>query len=300
LAEIRKQAEYETIKQLHTEKGYPVQAMCEILHVTRSAYYRWLKQPHSPREIRNNQIAEVAKQIYEEHDDMGYRRIRDELEGNHGIIISDNRALRICRSQQIQSRIKHRANSITKGAQNPYHIAENHLNRNFRADAPNEKWLTDVTEFKYYEGPEIKKVYLSAILDLYDRRIVAYIISDRNDMPVVLQTFDAAIQNEPDAHPLFHSDRGFQYTSKQFCARLREAGMIQSMSRVARCIDNGPMEGFWALIKREKYYRRKFTSRSSLINMIHNYMEYYNNRRIQRKLHIMTPMEFHDHYFEAA
>ena len=169
MTEIRKQAEYETIKQLHTEKGYPVQVMCEILHVTRSAYYRWLEQPHSPREIRNNQIAEVAKQIHEEHDDMGHRRIRDELEYTHGIVISDNRALRICRSQQIQSRIKHRANSITKGAQNPYHIAENRLNRNFRADAPNEKWLTDVTEFKYYEGPAIKKVYLSAILDLYDR-----------------------------------------------------------------------------------------------------------------------------------
>ena len=96
MTEIRKQAEYETIKQLHTEKGYPVQVMCEILHVTRSAYYRWLDQPHSPREIRNNQIAEVAKQIHEEHDDMGHRRIRDELEYTHGIVISDNRALRIC------------------------------------------------------------------------------------------------------------------------------------------------------------------------------------------------------------
>lgn len=294
------QVEYETIKQLHTEKSYSVQEMCQLLRVTRSAYYRWLKHPHSPREICNTQIAEVAKKIHEEHDDKGYRRIRDDLESFYGITISDNRALRICRSQQIQSRIKHRANSITKGGRNPYHIAENHLNRDFRAEAPNEKWLTDVTEFKYYEGTETQKIYLSAILDLYDRRIVAYKISEHNDLALAFQTFDEAINKEPDAHPLFHSDRGFQYTHKLFCNRLEKAGMLQSMSRVGRCIDNGPMEGFWGIIKREKYYRRKFTSCSSLVEMIHDYIEYYNNRRIQRKLHIMTPMAFHHHYFNAA
>ncbi|MDE1550047.1 IS3 family transposase [Jeotgalibaca sp. YN-L-12] len=288
------------MQQLHTEKGYPVKVMCKILRVTRSAYYRWLKQPQSPREIHNTQIAEVAKQIHEEHDDMGHRRIRDELAYSHGIFISDTRALRICRSRQIQSRIKHRANSITKAGYHPYHIAENRLNRDFRADAPNEKWLTDVTEFKYYEGTKIKKIYLSAILDLYDRRIVAYEISDRNDLSLVFQTFDAATNKEPDAHPLFHSDRGFQYTHKQFYKRLEKAGMCQSMSRVGRCIDNGPMEGFWGIIKREKYYRRTFTSCSSLVAMIHSYMEYYNNKRIQRKLHIMTPMAFHHNYYNAA
>lgn len=300
MTEVRNLTAYRTIKQLHAEKGYPVQPMCKFLKVTRSAYYRWLKQPHSPREIHNTHIAEMAKAIHDEHDDMGHRRIRDELEHLHGICISDTRALRICRSQHLYSRIKHRASSITKAGHNPYHIAENHLNREFRADVPNEKWLTDVTEFKYQIGTETKKVYLSAILDLYDRRIVAYKISDRNDLSLVFQTFDAAITEEPNAHPLFHSDRGFQYTHKQFCKRVEKAGMLQSMSRVGRCIDNGPMEGFWGIIKREKYYRRNFTSRSSLVEMIHSYMEYYNNRRIQRKLHIMTPMAFHNNYFIAA
>lgn len=170
-------------------------------------------------------------------------------------------------------------------------MAENILHREFTAERPNEKWLTDVTEFKYYEGTAVKKVYLSAILDLYDRRIVAYTIGDSNNNALVYGMFDAAVAANPGAHPLFHSDRGYQYTSRQFHSMLEKHGMRQSMSRVGKCIDNGPMEGFWGIIKREKYYSRKFSDRKQLIQMIEEYMEYYNNRRLQRKLGVMTPME---------
>uniref|UniRef100_UPI0022E4C4B4 IS3 family transposase n=1 Tax=Baileyella intestinalis TaxID=2606709 RepID=UPI0022E4C4B4 len=159
---------------------------------------------------------------------------------------------------------------------------------------------TDVTEFKYYVGIVVHKVYLSAILDLYDRRIVAFRISNHNDNPLVMNTFDEAVRLEPDAHPLFHSDRGFQYTSKQFSTRLKEHHMKQSMSRVAHCIDNGPMEGFWGILKRERYYGRRFTSREALVEMITKYIHYYNSERIQRKLHRMTPMEYHAAFAVAA
>ena len=165
---------------------------------------------------------------------------------------------------------------------------------------PNEKWLTDVTEFKYYIGIEVHKVYLSAILDLYDRRIIAFKLSDRNDNPLVMNTFDTAVSIEPDAHPLFHSDRGFQYTSKQFSVRLKKHHMKQSMSRVAHCIDNGPMEGFWGILKREMYYGRRFASKTDLINAIGTYIHYYNTKRIQRKLHLMAPAEYHENYYAAA
>ena len=100
----------------------------------------------------------------------------------------------------------------------------------------------------------------------------------------MFDTFDKALEANPDAHPLFHSDRGFQYTNRAFHAKLKAAGMTQSMSRVAKCIDNGPMEGFWDIIKRERYYGKRFTSRESVVEMIEDYMEYYNNRRLQRKL----------------
>ena len=173
------------------------------------------------------------------------------------------------------------------------------MDRDFHAKAPNEKWLTDVTEFKWYEGFEVHKVYLSAILDLYDRRIVSFVISERNDNPLVFKTFDKAVQDNPDAHPLFHSDRGFQYTNCVFHHKLVEAGMTQSMSRVSHCIDNGPMEGFWGILKRERYYGRRFTNKKDLVNMIRSYISYYNFRRVQRNLGVLTPMEKHQLYLAA-
>lgn len=213
---------------------------------------------------------------------------------------NDKRILRICRKLGIKSTIKYANNGCTRQAKNPQYIAENILDRQFSAQAPNEKWLTDVTEFHYYVGLEKHKVYLSAILDLYDRRIVAYVIGDSNNNDLVFRTFDEAIQANPDAHPLFHSDRGVQYTSRAFHKKLESAGMIQSMSRVAKCIDNGPMEGFWGILKRERYYGRHFSSREALVSMIEESIEYYNGRRLQRNLGIMTPMEKHESYLDAA
>jgi len=145
----------------------------------------------------------------------------------------------------------------------------------------------------------VHKIYLSAILDLYDRRIVAYRISDRNDNSLVFGMFDQALKVNPDAHPLFHSDRGFQYTNRVFYQKLMKAGMTQSMSRVAHCIDNGPMEGFWGIIKRERYYGRRFTEREALVRMIENYILYYNTKRLQRNLGILTPFMKHELYMAA-
>jgi len=285
---------------LSEEKHYPVQQLCKYLHLSRGAYYRWLKNQISHSERRNQRIADKIKDIHGKHPDMGYRRINDELKRHHDIDVNDKRVLRICRKEHIQSTIKWRPKSCTRSSDDPAHIAKNYLNRDFHADAPNEKWLTDVTEFKYYIGITVHKIYLSAILDLYDRRIVAFKIGDRNNNPLVMDTFDEAVTREPDAHPLFHSDRGFQYTSKQFYARIRDHHMKHSMSRVAHCIDNGPMEGFWGILKRETYYGRKFTSKEELVSTIRDYINYYNTQRIQRNLRLMTPAEFHNNYYTAA
>jgi transposase InsO family protein len=259
-----------------------------------------LKCPKSKHQLKNEEIAGEIRKIHDEHPDMGYRRIRDELAVNHDMKVNDKRVLNLNRKLQIHSCIKYRPKSCTRNSDNPYHIAKNYLHREFHAEAPNQKWLTDVSEFKYYTGIEVHKVYLSAILDLYDRRIVAFKISDHNDNPLVMNTFDETIKLEPDAHPLFHSDRGFQYTSREFYTRLQKFHMKQSMSRVAHCIDNGPMEGFWGMLKREMYYGHRFTDHDVLIKAISDYIDYYNNRRLQRRLKIMTPMEFHNNYQQAA
>lgn len=177
---IRHQCEYEAVKELSEEKHYPINKLCGYLHITRSAYYRWLKCPKSRHQLKNEGIAGEIRKIHDEHPDMGYRRIRDELAVNRDIKVNDKRVLNISRKLQIHSCIKYRPKSCTKDSSNPYHIAKNYLNKEFHAEAPNQKWLTDVSEFKYYTGIEIHKVYLSAILDLYDRRIVAFKISDHN------------------------------------------------------------------------------------------------------------------------
>jgi transposase InsO family protein len=173
----------------------------------------------------------------------------------------------------------------------PEATAENILNRDFFSKAPNEKWATDVTEFKWYEGPVVHKHYLSAILDLYDLSPVAWVVSQRNDNKLVLDTFAKAIQANPDAKPIFHSDRGFQYTSKLFQKKLQQQGMTQSMSRVGHCIDNGPTENFWGIIKSEMYYLNTFTDEQSLRNAIADYMAFYSNERAQTRFKGKTPAE---------
>ena len=201
--------------------------------------------------------------------------------------------LRICRVRGIRSTIKYNNRGCTRRAKNPQYLAENLLDRQFYAAKPDEKWLTDVTEFKWHKGNEVHKLYLSAILDLCDRRIVSYVLSEHNDNPLVFKTFDKAVRENPNAHPLFHSDRGFQYTNRAFRRKLVQAGMTQSMSRVAHCIDNGPMEGFWGILKRERYYGRRFTSKRVLVQMVQQYIRYYNTRRVQRNLGVLTPLEKH-------
>lgn len=170
----------------------------------------------------------------------------------------------------------------------PQHAAENVLNREFTAEKPNEKWVTDVTELKY----GTKKAYLSAIRDLYDGSIVSYVLGHSNNNNLVFKTLDKATALLNGERPLIHSDRGFQYTSKKFKRKIDKAKMKQSMSRVGRCIDNGPMESFWGTLKCEKYYRRKFTTFEELSLAIDEYIQFYNHERYQKRLNGLSPMEY--------
>ena len=173
--------------------------------------------------MENEKIAEKIKRIHMESPDKGYRRINDDLRHGHHIDVSDKRILRTCRCMSIQSTIKYKSCGCTRQAKTPQYIAENLLDRNFYANEPNEKWLTDITEFKWHEGAKGHKVYLSAILDLYDRRIVAFVVGEHNDTPLVFRTFEQAVKANPNAHPLLHSDRGFQYTGRIYHHKLEQA-----------------------------------------------------------------------------
>ena len=192
---------------------------------------------------------------------------------------------------KMQARIRRKKYNYVRTK--PEQVGENILHRDFTATAPNQKWCTDVTEFKII-GQD-RKLYLSAVLDLYDRSIVSYVLSNSNNNKLVFDTFDLALKKNPGAKPIFHSDRGFQYTSKQFKFKLDKAGMIQSMSRVGKCIDNGPMEGFWGTLKSEMFKGIKYTNEQALRNAIKDYILFYNNARFQKKLENMAPNEYRSH-----
>lgn len=273
--------------------------MCKYLGVSRSSYYRWLKGELSNNECENTELLQDIRKIHSKYPEMGYRRIRDKLARDYHKPVNDKRVLRLCRKANIRSQIKYACHGCTRPDRNPVHIAENVLNREFKTNAPNKKWVTDITEFAWHEGPKVYKFYLSAILDLYDNRIVAYKIGTRNDLKPVLDTLNTATAAFPEATPILHSDRGFQYTNDSFHCKLVEQGITQSMSRVAHCLDNAPMEGFWGLMKREMYYKKKFKNPADLLEKIDDYIDYY-NRRYQRKLKIMAPMEYYLDYYNSA
>lgn len=285
------------IQYLNKTEKYPIDKLCAKLHICRSAYYKWLKREPSKSQQINEQLVEWIKELYEEQNGiLGYRQMTITVNREHNTHYNKKRIRRLMQILHLKSVCRKKKYNYIKST--PEVTAENVLNRQFYADKPNEKWLTDVTEFKYYVGVDVKKLYLSAILDLYDRRIVAYKIGTSNNNALVFDTFDEAVAKNPTAHPLFHSDRGFQYTNKTFHTKLMNAGMRQSMSRVGRCIDNGPMEGYWGILKSEMYYLKKFTSQDELTQAIENYIHFYNTKRYQLKLKCMTPMEFH--YAAAA
>lgn len=264
--------------------------MCQRLDVTRAAYYKWLHREIPKAEQENILIA----QLIQEYDTrfnhiLGYRRMTMYINRLNNKRYSKNRIHRVMKAINIHSVIRRKRKKYQASA--PEVTAENILNRDFYAKAPNEKWATDVTEFKWYEGPVVHKLYLSAILDLYDLSPVAWVVSKHNDNKLVLDTFALAIKNNPDAKPIFHSDRGFQYTSRVFQTKLQAQGMTQSMSRVGHCIDNGPTENFWSIVKSEMYYLDTFTDEDSLRTAIADYMTFYCTERIQKRFNGKTPAE---------
>ena len=289
---MRQEDSYIAIQYLNKTEKYPIEKLCAKLHICRSAYYKWLKREPSKHQKTNEQLVEWIKELYEAQNGiLGYRQMTITVNREHKTHFNKKRIYRLMQILHLQSVCRKKKYNYIKST--PEITAENVLNREFYADTPNEKWLTDVTEFKYYVDGEVRKLYLSAILDLYDRRIVSYKIGSSNNNRLVFETFDEAVFNNPGAHPLLHSDRGFQYTSKIFHQKLMDAGMRQSMSRVGRCIDNGPMEGYWGILKSEMYYLKRFTSQADLIEAIEKYILFYNTKRYQLKLNCMTPMEFH-------
>nr|WP_243456637.1 IS3 family transposase [Mobilitalea sibirica] len=285
---MRYESKYLSIRHFHEANKWSIEWMCKQLEISRAAYYKWLHRETPEQELENIKLAELIKEYDERFNHiLGYRRMTSWINHFNHTNYSKNRVHRVMKKCGIHSVIRKKKKKYN--ASTPETIAENKLNRDFYATAPNQKWVTDVTEFKI--PGEKKKLYLSAILDLYDRYPISYVVSRRNDNKLIFKTFDKAIASNPDAKPVFHSDRGFQYTSKVFQKKLKEQEIEQSMSRVGHCIDNGPTEGFWGIIKTEMYQMYEITDEASLRYAIQDYIKFYSEERPQDRYHCKTPLE---------
>lgn len=271
------------------KEKYSVQILCNFYKIPRSSYYKWLKI--KPKLNKENE--EIKVQILNYHKlfkgILGYRRMTLWINMINNKNYNLKRIRRLMRELGVSSAIRRKKKNYL--SYKPEEVFENVLNRNFTATRPNEKWLTDVTEFKI-KGT-LTKLYLSAIIDLYDKSIISYKMGTSNNNQLVFSTFDEAIEKNPGVQEvLFHSDRGFQYTNKQFKKKLDNHKFIRSMSRVSKCIDNGPMENFWGILKSEMYHLEDFHDITQLMNAIDEYMSFYNTLRFQAKLKGLVPVNY--------
>ncbi|RFB09083.1 IS3 family transposase [Bacillus sp. HNG] len=288
ISQIRFEDKYVAIQELHKKENLSILLLCKIAGITRGAYYKWLKRTPSERELQNEEIIKEMKVLHEEVEGIyGYRSMMMTINRKLGQNFNHKRYYRLMKVAGIQSVIRQKKKRYKHST--PQHVADNVLNREFTAEKPNQKWVTDVTEFKYGTS---KKAYLSAIRDLYDGSIVSYVLGHSNNNKLVFKTLDQATKLLDGEHPLIHSDRGFQYTSHGFKRKIAKAEMPQSMSRVGRCIDNGPMESFWGTLKCEKYYLRKYETFKELSKAIDEYIYFYNHNRYQKRLNGLSPMEY--------
>ena len=259
-------------------KRYPVKEMCQFFEVSRSGYYKYLKQLEHP--AKDFQLAEKIRAKQDTcRKTYGYRRMKLWLD-SEGITKNPKTVLRIMHKYGLLSEIRRRRKWVQMGEH--IHKYKNLLNREFDADHPNQKWVTDISYIQTKEGV----LYLSMIRDLYDRSIVAYKTDASQTVNLVLDTIHLAmksVKTKSRRELQLHSDQGFQYTSPAYFNLTKEYGITPSMSRRGNCYDNALAENFFGILKTECIYRHKPESFEEANKMIDDYIYFYNHERIQLK-----------------
>jgi putative transposase len=274
---------------VQTEKAmYPVRMLCRTLLVSASGFYAWSRRGPSPR---SQEDAALKVEIRAAHAASGRRygspRIHADLKAD-GQHVGRKRVARLMREEGLEGQRKRRFR-VTTDSRHSYPVAANELNRNFTASAPNKVWVTDITYIWTREG----WIYLAAILDLFSRRVVGWSADSYIDRTLALDALGMALQTRrPEAGLIHHSDRGVQYASGDYRSRLRERGIICSMSRKGDCWDNAVAESFFSTLKAELVYRNDYVSRSQARASIFEYIEaFYNGRRRHSTLGYVSPVE---------
>ena len=276
---------YPLVRELAAD-GIPVVVTCRVLGFSPQAFYRWRANPISDRDWSDAHLVDAALQIHADDPVFGYRFIADELEAEHGITASENRVARLCSAHGIFSVLARRKGRRPRPGE-PVH--DDLVRRSFGAKAPNELWLTDITEHRTDEG----KLYLCCVKDAFSGRIVGYSMESRMKASIAVAALRFAIGLRRPCGTIVHSDRGSQFRSGKFVRLLRGNGLVGSMGRSGTCADNAAMESFFALLQKNVLDRRRWGSREELRLAIVIWIERtYHRRRRQRALGKLTPIEF--------
>jgi len=260
-------------------------ALLVLAKISKSTYHYILKRMEKPAKYEK-ECPEI-RQIFEDNKGRyGYRRITMEMR-NRGYTINHKTVRKLMKQEGLICKVRMKKYNSYKGEVGQ--IAPNLLQREFKADKPNEKWVTDVTEFSLFGN----KLYLSPILDLYNSELVSYSISERPVFAQVMDMLKKAFGKIPDNTGLIlHSDQGWQYRMAKYRKELQQKGVRQSMSRKGNCLDNSVMENFFGLLKSELLYLQDFASLEDFKEQLAEYLDYYNNHRIKSKLNGLSPIQY--------
>ena len=263
-------------------REYDLAILLEAAQLPRSTFYYHTKRWNIEDKYAQAK-AEITAIYHENKCRYGYRRVTSELH-NRGIMLNHKTVQRLMKEMGLICRVRMKKYHSYKGEKGT--TADNELNREFRAEKPNQKWVTDITEFRLFG----QKLYLSPVLDLYSGDIVTYTLSDSPNLLMVTTMLEQAFATIPDnTNLLLHSDQGWHYRHKQYVRMLKEKGVQQSMSRKGNCYDNSVMENFFGQLKSELLYLQEFESMEHFKEELIEYIDYYNNRRIKARLKGLPP-----------
>jgi transposase InsO family protein len=276
---------------------FSVRLMCKVLEVSTSGYYVWRDRPPSKREMANRELTAKIKAEFEKSGETyGSPRIYQVMR-KLGLMCSPNRVARLMRAADLKAKQTRRYRSTTK-RNKADRAAPNRLKRDFRATAPNRKWVSDITYIATQEG----WLYLAAIMDLFSRRIVGWAMSKRMTSDLTLRALDMAIRRcRPESGLIHHSDQGSQYTDSEYQAVLAAHSIVASMNGVGTWYDNAPMESFFGTLKSELVHHRAYRTRAEASPDLFYYIEaWYNRRRLHSALGYESPETYEQLYHNNA
>ena len=258
-----------------------MELLLQIAELPRSTFYYHVKHQKGDKYAREKE--EITRVFHENKGRYGYRRVTTALR-NSGFTLNHKTVQRLMKELGLICRVRMKKYRSYKGEQGT--VAPNLLNREFTAEKPNQKWVTDVTEFRLFG----QKLYLSPIFDLCSGDVVTYTLSDSHNLLMVTTMLEQAFQKIPDnTNLILHSDQGWHYRHKQYVAMLKEKGICQSMSRKGNCYDNAVIENFFGHLKSELLYLQEFESLDHFKQELIDYIDYYNNKRIKARLKGLPP-----------